>query len=175
MGDPKKPRKKYVTPRYRWRTSILQEELKLLGQYGLRNKRELWRHKTVLSKFRGTARSLIGRSSEERKKIEGELLARLKKLGLISETAVLGDVLDLTLEDVLERRLQTVVFRKGLAKSIYQSRQLINHRHIAIGKQQITIPGYMVARDEEKQITYAAQSPFSIPNHPLRQTIEIVT
>ena len=174
MGDPKKQRKKYATPRYRWRTSVLQEELKLLGQYGLRNKKELWRHKTFLSKFRGIARSLIGKSSEERRKIEEELLVRLKKLGLISETALLGDVLDLTLEDVLERRLQTIVFRKGLAKSIYQSRQLINHRHIAIGKQLITIPSYMVTRDEEKQITYADQSPFSIPSHPLRQTIESV-
>jgi len=78
VGDPKKQRKKYDTPRFPWRTDILQEELKLLGQYGLRNKHELWRHETTLSRFRGIARSLIGRSAEERKKMENELLARLK-------------------------------------------------------------------------------------------------
>src|SRR3989304_3923373 len=65
MGDPKKQRKKYDTPRFRWRKDILQEELKLLGQYGLRNKHELWRHKTMLSKTRGIARSLIGNTPEK--------------------------------------------------------------------------------------------------------------
>ena len=110
MGDPKKQRKKFETPRFRWRTDILQEELKLLGQYGLRNKHELWRHKTMLSKTRGIARSLIGRPPEERAKMENELLARLKKLGILAETSVLDNVLDLSIEDLLERRLQTIVF-----------------------------------------------------------------
>jgi len=70
MGDPKKQRKKYATPRFPWRTDVLKEELKLLGQYGLRNKHELWRHETMLSTFRGIARSLIGKPPEERKKME---------------------------------------------------------------------------------------------------------
>ncbi|MEM3627643.1 MAG: 30S ribosomal protein S4, partial [Candidatus Bathyarchaeia archaeon] len=81
MGDPKKQRKKYATPRFPWRTDALQDELKLLGQYGLRNKHELWRHETMLSKFRSIARSLIGKALGERRKMEKELLARLKKLG----------------------------------------------------------------------------------------------
>ena len=83
MGDPKKQRKKYDTPRFRWRKDILQEELKLLGQFGLRNKHELWRHKTTLSKTRSIARSLIGRAPEERVKMENELLTKLKKLGIL--------------------------------------------------------------------------------------------
>jgi small subunit ribosomal protein S4 len=174
MGDPKKQRKKYEAPRFPWRTDALQEELKLLGQYGLRNKRELWRHKTLLSKFRGMARSLIGKTPEERKKMEKMLLARLKKLGIIHETAVLDDVLDLTIEDILERRLQTIVFRKGLAKSVYQTRQLITHGHIAIGDRRVTVPGYLVPKEEENQITYVPQSPLANPNHPLRQTIAVV-
>ncbi|MEM2937529.1 MAG: 30S ribosomal protein S4 [Candidatus Bathyarchaeia archaeon] len=173
MGDPKRQKKKYETPRFPWRTEILQEELKLLGQYGLRNKRELWRHKTMLSKFRGIARSLIGKPPEERRKMEEELLNRLKKLGIISETAVLDDVLDLTVEDILERRLQTIVFRKGLAKSIHQARQLITHGHINIGKQRVTVPSYMVKREEEEQINYAPESPLSSPSHPLRQIIAV--
>ena len=173
MGDPKKQKKKYETPRFPWRTDILQEELKLLGQYGLRNKRELWRHKTTLSKFRGIARSLIGKPPEERRKMEEELLSRLKKLGIIHETAVLDDVLDLTVEDILERRLQTIVFRKGLAKSVHQARQLITHGHIAIGKQRVTVPSYLVTREEEEQIAYTPDSPLANPSHPIRQTIAV--
>jgi small subunit ribosomal protein S4 len=175
MGDPKKQRKKYETPRFPWRTDTLQEELKLLGQYGLRNKHELWRHETMLSKFRGIARSLIGKTPEERRKMEEELLARLKKQGVLHETAVLDDVLDLTIEDILERRLQTIVFRKGLAKTIYQARQLISHGHIAIGKQRVTVPSCLVTKEGENQIMYASQSRLANPSHPLRQTIAVVT
>jgi small subunit ribosomal protein S4 len=175
MGDTKKQRKKYATPRFPWRTDVLQEELKLLGQYGLRNKHELWRHETMLSKFRGTARSLMGKSVEERRKMEEELLTRLKKLGILHETAVLDDVLDLTREDILERRLQTIVFRKGMAKTVHQTRQLITHGHIMIGKRRVTVPSYMVTRNEEGQITYTTKSPFSNPNHPLRQAVTMVT
>jgi len=127
----------------------------------------------MLSKFRGTARSLIGQTPEERKKMEDELLARLKKLGILPETAVLDDVLDLTIEDILERRLQTIVLRKGLAKTIQQARQLITHGHITIGHQRVKIPGYIVTKLEEGQIDYKAQSSLSNLNHPLRQTITV--
>jgi len=128
----------------------------------------------MLSKFRGIARSLIGKAPEERGKMEEELLKRLKKLGVLPETAILDDVLDLTIEDILERRLQTIVFRKGLAKTIHQARQLITHGHISIGKQRVTVPGYMVTREEENQIAYTTQSPVANPNHPIRQTITVV-
>lgn len=175
MGDIKKQRKKYVTPRFPWRSDILKDELKFLGQYGLRNKRELWRHETMLSKFRGIARSLIGKPPEEREKMERELLSHLKKLGVLNETAVLDDILDLTIEDILERRLQTIVFRKGLAKSIYQTRQLITHGHITVGNRKVTTPSYIVSRQEENKIAYASKSPFSNPNHPLRQTITVAS
>jgi small subunit ribosomal protein S4 len=175
MGDPKKQRKRYATPRFPWRSDTIREELTLLGQYGLRNKHELWLHETILSKFRGTARSLIGKSPEERKKMEGELLARLKKMGLLPETAVLDDVLDLTTDDILERRLQTIVFRKGLAKTVYQARQLITHGHVIVGNRRVTVPGYVVTREEENSIAYAPKSPLANANHPLRQTITVAT
>ena len=171
MGDPKKQRKKYETPRFAWRTDTLQSELKLLGQYGLRNKRELWRHETSLSKFRENARSLLGRSTDERAKPETQLLGRLKRLGILSETAVIDNVLDLAIEDFLERRLQTMVFNKGLAKSVYQARQLISHGHIAIDNHRVKSPSYMVLRDEEAKIMYAPTSSFGDPNHPLRQSL----
>ena len=175
MGDPKKQRKKYETPRFPWRTDVLQAELRILGEYGLRNKRELWRHRTMVSKFRGIARSLLGKSEEERKELENQLLNRLKRLGVLHETAVLDDVLDLTVENILERRLQTMVFRKGLAKSIYQARQLITHGHIAVGGRRVRSPSYLVSREDENRIAYASTSPLADTNHPLRQELSGTT
>jgi small subunit ribosomal protein S4 len=174
MGDPKKQRKKFETPRFRWRKDILQEELKLIGQYGLRNKHELWRHKTMLSKTRGIARSLIGKTPEERVKMENELITRLKKLGILNETAVLDNVLDLSIEDLLERRLQTIVFRKGLARTAFQSRQLITHGHVTIGNRRVTVPSYTVSKEEEPNVIYSPQSMLTNETHPLRQALSIV-
>jgi len=171
MGNPKKQRKKYETPRFPWRTDVLETELKLLGQYGLRNKRELWRHKTVLSKFRGIARSILGMPEEGGEKLKKQLLNRLDRLGILPETVVLDAVLDLTIEDILERRLQSLVFQKGLAQSVYQARQLITHGHIAIGGRKVTSPSYLVLRDEETNIAYAPTSAIVNSDHPLRQTL----
>jgi small subunit ribosomal protein S4 len=174
MGDPKKQRKKFDTPRFRWRKDVLQEELKLLGQFGLRNKHELWRHKTALSKNRSIARSLISKSTEERTKMESELLDQLKKKGILQETAVLDNVLDLTIEDILERRLQTVVFRKGLARTVFQSRQLITHGHITIDGRRVTIPGYIVLKEDEAKIVYSPASAIATPEHTLRVGLTVV-
>ncbi|XES76434.1 MAG: 30S ribosomal protein S4 [Candidatus Bathyarchaeia archaeon] len=175
MGDPKRQRKKFNTPRFPWRKDILQEELKLLGTFGLRNKHELWRHETQLSKFRGIARTLIGKPAEERMKMENELLTKLKKLGVLQDTAVLDDVLDLTLEDILERRLQTLVFRKNLTKTVHQARQLVTHGHIALDNRRVTIPGYLVSREEEKTLNYTAESQLTNPDHPTRQAMLVVS
>ena len=173
MGDPRKQRKKFETPRFPWRTDVLEKELKLLGQYGLRNKREIWRHKTLLSKHRGIARSLLGLSVEERRKPEKQLLSRLDRLGILPETAALDDVLVLSLEDILERRLQTLVFQKGLAKSIHQARQLITHGHVAIAGRRVSSPSYLVLKEEEAKITYASTSPLSTPNQPLQKSVAV--
>ena len=175
MGDPKKQRKKFDTPRFPWQTDMLDTELKLLGQYGLRNKREIWRHKTSLSKYRGIGRSLLGMSVQERRRQEKQLLDRLHRLGILPEEAALDDVLDLSLEDILERRLQTLVFQKGLAKSIQQARQLITHGHIAIEGRRVSTPSYLVLKDEEPKLAYATKSPLADPNHPLTSSIIVPT
>jgi small subunit ribosomal protein S4 len=173
LGDPKKQRKKFDTPRFPWQIDALDTELKLLGQYGLRNKREIWRHKTLLSKYRGIGRSLLGMSTEERKKQEKQLLDRLHRLGILPEESALDDVLDLTLEDILERRLQTLVFQRGLAQSIQQSRQLITHGHIAIDGKRVSTPSYLVLKDEETKIAYAPKSPLTDPDHPITKAASI--
>jgi len=171
MGDPRKQRRKYETPRFPWRTDVLNAELRLIGLYGLRNKRELWRHKTALSRFREIARSLSGMPTDQRERLEKQLLDRLNRLGILPETAALDDVLDLSLEDLLERRLQTLVFNKGLAKSIYQARQLITHGHVAIDGKRVPSPSYIVLRDEEAKLAYAPTSKLSTLNHPIRAAI----
>ena len=171
MGDPRRQRRKYETPRFPWRTDVLQSELKLIGQYGLRNKRELWHHKTTLSRFRELARSLLGMPAEQRQRMEKQLLDRLSRLGILAETAVLDDVLDLAIEDLLERRLQTMVFSKGMAKSVYQARQLITHGHIAIDGRRVPSPSYIVLKDDEAKLAYTPTSNLSKSDHPIRLSI----
>ena len=152
MGDPKKARKTYNRPRSPWRADQLAQELYLLGTFGLRNKRELWKAQTSLSSVRKQARTLLAATEQVRLREEQKLLDSLRKKGLVAEGASLDDILSLTVEDVLARRLQTMVFKKGMALSPLHSRQLIVHGHIAIGERLITIPGYGVNRDEEGRI-----------------------
>ena len=173
MGDPKKQGKKFETPRFPWRTDILAGELKIVGQYGLRNKRELWRHKSMLSKFRSTARSLLGMSGDQKYVLEGHLIGRLKRIGILSENAVLDNVLDMSIEDILELRLQTIVFRRNLSSSVQQARQFIVHGHIAIHGKKVSVPSYLVLKDEEDDVSYSSLSPFSDSEHPLRKETEL--
>jgi small subunit ribosomal protein S4 len=81
--------------------------------------------------------------------------------------------LDLTLEDILERRLQTLVFQRGLSQTIQQSRQLIAHGHISVNGQKVSSPSYLVFRDEEDNIAYSLKSPLSDPNHPVAKAANI--
>jgi len=171
MGDPKRTRKSYATPRHPWRRDQLEVELHLIGDFGLRNKRELWRYKTMLSEVRGIARSLLGSTGEERERLEREYLSKLSRIGVLSESASIDDVLDLDIRDLLERRLQTMVFRRGMAKTLYQARQLVSHGHISVAGKVVSVPGYLVKRDEEGKLKYFTHSPLSKADHPLRKIV----
>ena len=173
MGDPRKKRKKYETPRHPWRRDQIEAELKLIGEYGLRNKRELWRYKTMLSQIRGIARSLLAGSESESVKAEKEYLQKLSRVAVLSEEASIDDVLDLDIRGLLERRLQTIVFRAGLSKSIHQARQLISHGHIAIGNRVVAVPSYLVQKIEEPAIKYNPQSALSRADHPVRKPLVV--
>jgi small subunit ribosomal protein S4 len=152
VGDPRKIRSKILHPKHPWVKERLAEELVLVGEYGLRNKRELWRAASFLRGVRASARSYLGLTGGERAKRELELISRLYRLGLVSKDAKLDDVLSLTISNVLERRLQTIVHRKGFAKTLHGARQLIVHGKIMIGDQVVRSPGYFVTRDEEPLI-----------------------
>jgi small subunit ribosomal protein S4 len=169
VGDPKKQRKKYETHKNPWRKEQIEAETTLLGEYGLRNKRELWRYRTMLSQTRGIARSLLGKSEEERSLIENDFLKKLSRLGILGEKTMIDDVLDLSIRDMLERRLQTVIFRLGLAKTVHQARQLIIHGHIEVSGRIVRVPGYLVKRSDETNIKYTHNSVLSDETHPIRK------
>lgn len=153
MGDIRRIKKKWKSPRHPWRTETLRSELELIGKYGLRNKRELWITRTLLRNIRTQARRLLALREDERNVRLKILINRLYRLGLVTQNATIDDILGLTVEDLLNRRLQTVVYRLGLAKTIYQARQFIVHRHVRIGGRIVSRPGYLVKRDEEALIT----------------------
>jgi small subunit ribosomal protein S4 len=153
MGTPRRFRKKYETPKKLWVTQRIKEEKTLREQYGLKNAKELWRAATIIKKARRNARKLLASFEEKSKKAE-DLLNKLKRYGLLPKIATLSDVLNLTTKDLLERRLQTIVYKKGLANSIKQARQLIVHGFIAIDGRKKTAPGYLVKLEEEDKISY---------------------
>lgn len=153
----------FRTPRRPFEKERLDSELQLVGKYGLRNKREIWRVQLVLSKIRAAARELLTLEEKDPKRIfEGSaLLRRLTRLGLLDETRqALDYVLSLKVQDFLERRLQTQVVKLGLAKSIHHSRVLIKQRHIRVGKQLVNVPSFMVRIDSQKHIDFSLHSPF---------------
>lgn len=163
MGDPRKSKKKWEGPAHPWRKDILAHELELIGKYGLRNKKELWIARTLLRRWRMRARRLLALPPELREVRARPLTYKLYHLGLLaSAEASLSDVLRLTVEDILERRLQTLVYKKGLATSLYHARQLITHGHIAIGGRRVRSTGYLVSRDEEEQIGHYPLSPLAL-------------
>jgi small subunit ribosomal protein S4 len=152
MGDPRKPKKLFRRPRRIWTTDQLNAELYIVGSYGLRNKRELWRAQSEVARFRNQARALLALPAEVRQQKETQLLSFLNRLGLVNQSSTLDDVLNLKIEDLLERRLQTIVMKKGETKSAQQARQMVAHGHVSLGNRIVNIPGYLVKREEEQQI-----------------------
>ncbi|MFQ6124749.1 MAG: 30S ribosomal protein S4 [Candidatus Heimdallarchaeota archaeon] len=168
MGGPRKQKKKYITPGHPWQKDRLSEELRLMGQYGLRSKRELWRIRTQLTRYRSQARKLLALPTEELKQRELALINHLTNLGVLRTDATIDDVFSLETEDFLKRRLQSIVFSKGLATTIYHARQLITHRHVAVRERIVTCPSYLVSQEEEEHISYTASSPLIVKDHPSR-------
>jgi len=150
----KRQRKAYKTPTRSWNKQRIERERGIVKIYGLRKKKEIWKFETLLRKFRRLARQLAAQRDPEEEKI---LLTKMVKLGLLNEGATLDDVLGLNLEMFLDRRLQTVIFKKGLANSPNQARQFIVHGHVRIAGRKITYPSYIVPKGEETDIKVSVQ------------------
>ena len=178
MGEPKFSRPRTQTPTHPWKQARIDEEHDLKERYGLKKvggMREIWREKSALRRHRNQAMKLIGRvdSTEGHYAKEKEqLLNSLTKKGLLQTGADVGDVLEINVEHMLSRRLQSVVYYKGLAPSMRASRNLIVHGHICIGDQRMTVPGYHVLKEEEDSLQYSENSPFFDPEHPFRKELE---
>lgn len=172
MGDPRQARKKYTGPSHPWNRERIEEERVIKRDYGLKNKKEIWKMQSILSRSKDHAKRLIPQISAQSKKEQKDLIQRLHKMGLLSSTAKLEDVLGLTAKDIMERRLQTVVFKKGLARSIIQSRQFISHGHIFVNGRKITVPSYIVLKNEENSISFDPSSALASSEHPERVVAE---
>ncbi len=168
MGDPRRQKKKYVTPKRPFDSDRFEQELNLIGTYGLRNKKELWKHKTDLSRYRRQARNLLALSIDERGVQERELVDKLVRTGVLTTEPLLDHVLDLTLDNVLDRRLQTLIFRKGLACSMHHARQLVTHGHIALDGARVTTPRRIITVGEEDRLMFTPKSALNSESHPAR-------
>lgn len=158
MGDPKYPRRVWKKPKRPLNYELKMEELKTLGTFGLRTKRELWKAHTELSRVRHQARSLLALGQEIRQEKEPILMRSLARIGLVSGEATLDDVLNLQVTDLLARRLQTIVMKKFEFKTPYQARQAVVHGHIMINDRIVNIPSYAVTLEEESQIRFNPES-----------------
>jgi len=155
--------KSYNTPRRPFEKERLDLELQLIGEYGLRNKREIYRVHMLLSRLRKKARFLLTLNEKDPIRIfEGNaLLRRLHRIGVLEEHKnKLDYILALKEKHFLDRRLQTQVWKNGLAKTIHHARVLIKQRHIRVGKQIVNVPSFIVRVDSEKHIDFALTSPF---------------
>jgi small subunit ribosomal protein S4 len=143
-------KKKFTTPLRPWDRQRLDVERLVLVEFGLRNKKELWKTDETLKKYRRLAREFIAKPNAQKNKV---VVERLVKMGVLEEGASIDDILALKTQKFLERRLQTIVKAKGIANSIKEARQLIVHGKIKVGDRRVVYPSYMVPRDEEEQIS----------------------
>jgi small subunit ribosomal protein S4 len=169
MGDPKQFRKKYNTPRHPWNKANIESERVVVKEYGLVKKKEIHIANSFIKKYRDIAKRLIAtRTLPQAQKEKAQILGKLQELGLLPSGAELEQILGLGLNDVLSRRLQSVVYRKGMARSMSQARQFITHRHILVGDNEISSPSYLVSLAEEGTVSFKQKSALSDAGHPER-------
>ncbi len=178
MGDPKFSRRSYDTPSHPWQGERIKSEHEVVKEFGLKNKSEVWKAQSVLRNYRKQSRELQSRlrGNDAQAKIEADnLIAKCGRMGILPLTGGnLNDILVLNEKDILSRRLQTLVYEKGLANTIKQARQMINHGHVFLNGHRVTVPGYIVLRGEEPTIEYTPSSAFTDEMHPMRVSPEVL-
>lgn len=145
----RKSRKKYKKPIKAWDKQKIESEREILKEFALRKKKEIWVTEGILRKFRQMARTCAAKKDKE---MENVIVKKMIRLGLLNDGAGLDDMLGMSLNDILGRRLQTIIFKKGFANSMKQARQFIVHGHVIIGGKKIVYPSYMVSKEEENNI-----------------------
>lgn len=168
MGDPRKIRRKYSKPSHPWEGARIEEERTILKNYGLANKAEIWKMASLLTSYKDQTKALIASQTHQSKKELELLFRKLQNLGLLKDEASTDDILGLGINNVLERRLQTLVYRNKLARSMKQARQFILHGHISVAGKNITSPSYLVSVSDQHQIHFLTSSALSSIDHPER-------
>jgi small subunit ribosomal protein S4 len=163
----KRQSKKFESPLRPWDRTRIDKERAIKTDYGLRRKHEIWRAESILRNFRRLARGLAAKRD---KKQETILLEKVYKLGLISKNATLDDVLALELESILNRRLQTIVMKKGLATTPNQARQFIVHGHIAVDGRRVRWPSILIDTEKEGKVHFYERSPIKIAKSGVNAT-----
>ena len=170
MGDPKGIRKKYNTPSHPWQRGRIEEEREIVKNYAVKNKKEIWKMNSLLKSFKNEAKKLASLRTQQARKEEALLIRKLIRYGILKEGDALDAVLIISLRDVLERRLQTIVRKKGLARTMKQARQFITHRHIKVGDSVVTSPSYLVLAEEEQSLGFCTRSALGDSEHPERKS-----
>ena len=151
-----------------WIGPNIEAEKVLTREYGLKNKKEIWKMNSQLKRYKDFAKKLIAVKTAQGEKEKKQMMEKLQRLGLINAGAKLDDVLSLDTKDIMERRLQSLVYRKGLARTMKQARQFIVHRQVMVGGRKITFPSYVVSQEEEAQLRFDPSSTLSKEDHPER-------
>ena len=171
MGDPKRRKPKAETPRKVWDSERIKQEFALRKEYGLRRTREVWSASSELKKMRRNARKLL--SLGEEGEVRGQkIISKLKRLGIAKSQMQLDDILSLTVRDFLERRLQTIALKRGLARTARQARQLIVHGFISVNGRRVNIPSYLVSATEEPSVSYFKAIDISVDDPEARKSSE---
>ncbi len=152
----KKLTKQYETPFEAWDSERIEKEAELVEEFGLRNKREVYKAESELRGLRRQARKAAASEDEEQRK---PLLDKAHKLGLIKADGEIVDILSLETRDILNRRLQTAVERKGYADTPLEARQRVVHGHIYVNGERVNVPGYLLTQEEEKNIEVKMPEP----------------
>lgn len=168
MGDPRRTRSTFKGPRHPWNKERIESEKTLIYTYGLVNKRELWKAESKLTTYKDNAKKLLAQNTKQAEKELGQLYAKLQKYGLMGKDASADDVLGLQTEQLLDRRLQTLVFKHEMAHTPKQARQFITHGHILVAGKKMTVPSYLVPVGEESTISFNTASALFAADHPER-------
>jgi small subunit ribosomal protein S4 len=143
----KRKHKIYSRPKRPFDKVRIEEEKGIVEEFGLKNKREIWKADAKIKSIREKAKKLISSKPEEQK----ALFNQLNKIGLKVDS--ISSVLSLDKKDYLKRRLQTVVVEKKLASTSKQARQFIVHKKVLVDGKAVSIPSYIVPVNLENKIT----------------------
>src|SRR3989344_7071301 len=159
-------KKLFSRPRKAYEKTRITEENKLLEKYGLKNKKEVWKALAKIKYFRRRAMDIVKSPAEQ----QNHFFNKLKHIGLKVDS--IADVLALKVENILERRLPSVMANLGLTATARQARQFVVHRKVLINGNVVTVPSYIVPVSEEKLITLRTSLPKSKPKEAVSESKE---